>query len=842
LHNGLLFRPVLIKLAEDEYYFSYTILHIICDLWSLRIINQEFLSLYEAYSVGRSSPLPDLTLQYADFAQWERKWFSGEVYRAHLDYWKGYLNGMEHAFLLPTDRPRPPRQNFESGEEVIILPVDLQLKLKQLSRQESTTLYILLLSAFKMLMHRYTGVHDVFIGTAVAGRNQLEVEGMVGHFVNLLVRRTGFGGDPTYREALDRLGQSIKSSYAFQDMPFSKLVEELRPELDSSYTPFVQASFTLHHIQREERVEFSGVELSIWSLDTGTIPFEIIVNIVDSPVGLAVGIDYRTELFDVETILRMLGHYRTILESVERNVEGRLSDLSLLTTSEVDQLTRVWPAIAIESPEAPFVHKLVEEQADARPDAVAVVSGNTALSYAVMNRQANRIARYLREAGVRRDVVVAVDVKPSPLLAAVLLGILKTGAAYVFIDCAGGERQEGDALTLRTRILITDWDAARDLNTNWTTIRLEQIANQITLLSDVNLENQVDSGALPFVEFDDSVDPMLALGVSQEALYSQAISFRQSYQFSASDRACGWFAVAGDAPAWLLWSCLASGGSVSLADEAGSESAPELAEFIRAQSITVAWLSAGVAEDLIALHPPVDIAPLRLLLTPCPVGSCPRPASPFELPKFYNRACDQRVATGGKLSQTTDHWTPRPGPSTAIGKVLILDDYLKPAPLGVQGQIYIGEQGVAGYFDSAGQTALRFVPDPFQNKKGSRLFRTDDRACYTPDQEVMWKGKVDNRVVVSGVRVQLEDIEFVLGQYPGVQRAIVLATGRSQGDRRLTAFVAPRKGKEIDVEALEQFVRGRLPIYAVPGSILLLEALPLKSDGRVDREALGRFG
>jgi acyl carrier protein len=329
LERGPLFRTELIKLADDHYYLSYTILHVICDLWSLGLLNREVSTFYDAFLHGRPSPLPEPTLQYADFAYWEQQWLQGEVYEAHLKYWREALAGSPEALLIPTDHPRPAVQTFRSGEEVAVMPLWVQTAFKEMSRRESVTLYMALLTAYKVMLHRYTGQTDILVGTATAARNRAEIENLIGHFVNMLVRRTDLSGDPTFRELLQRVRDEITRSYPYQNMPFWKLVQELKPEIDPSHTPFFQTVFVLHHID-ESSLTFGDLDLQSWRLDIGTVPFELILSMEDTSIGFAVSIDYNADLFERETIQQMMRHFQTLLESVAANCDRRISELDLV--------------------------------------------------------------------------------------------------------------------------------------------------------------------------------------------------------------------------------------------------------------------------------------------------------------------------------------------------------------------------------------------------------------------------------------------------------------------------------------------------------------------------------
>jgi len=847
LERGPLFRTVLLKLAGDHYYFSYTILHLICDLQSLRLLNREVSTFYDAFVHGRRAPLAEPALQYADFAQWERQWLQGEVYETHLNYWRESLAGSPEVLLIPADHPRPPVQTFRSGEEVALMPLWVQTAFKEMSRRENVTLYMSLLTAYEVMLRRYTSQTDMLIGTATAGRNRVEIESLIGHFVNLLVRRTDLSGDPTFRELLHRVREEITRSYTYHNMPFWKLVEELKPEIDPSYTPFFQTVFVLHHLD-DSSLAFPDLELKFWALDIGTLPFELILSVDDSPMGLAVSIDYNADLFERETIKRMMRHFQTLLESVAGNYDRRISELDLLTGEERRQLTVDWNDTRVAFNEEQGIHQLIEEQAARQPDAPALTVGEQTLTYAELNSRANQLARYLQTLGLEIEEPVGVCLNRSPELVVALLAILKAGGAYVLLDQASTPlRRELLLQAARVRLLVTEHRLRNEFDAQGIrAICLDREAPEIAEQSEADLRSASDSECLACLTYHEgSGEKPLGAGTTHRALLNLALWHINAYQVTPGDRACVWGSPGIDSSAWALWAYLSAGARVYLPNVHASLAAPALRDWLLAQDVTLAHLPATVGEGLLAREVAWPASPpLRLLFTNGErLSRYPSASLPFETINCYSVTECGGVVVCGKVQPEADaEHAPAIGRPIANMRTYVLDEYLNPVPLGVPGRVYIGGCGLArGYLHQPAESAARFVPDPFDTEPGARLYRTDDLARLLPDGSLRLLGTIAHRLFVKGVQVQLEEVEFALGHHPDVERATVLASNDENGEPRLVAYVVPRHDEAVSVAELDRFARASLPRYATPTDYHILDALPLACDDKVDRQKLAQL-
>ena len=433
LAHGPLVRATLLRLRDEEHVLLLTMHHIISDDWTIGVFFQELTALYEAYSAGEPSPLPELPIQYADYAIWQREWLSGERLEQQLSYWKKQLSGSLPVLELPTDRPRPARQTFRGASQSLVLPKRLTEELKTLSQRERVTLFMTLLAAFQTLLSRHTGQEDILVGSPIANRNSVETEALIGFFLNTLVLRTDLSGDPTFRELLGRVREVALGAYAHQDLPFEKLVEELQPERSLSHTPLFQVLFVLRNTPRPA-MKLEGLTLSLLESDIGAAKFDLNLFMVEEAEGLKGSLEYNTDLFDASTIKRMLGHFQVLLEGIVADPEQRLSALPLLTEPERHQLLVEWNDTATDYPRQQCIHDLFESQVERTPDWIAVVFEDQQLTYSELNRRANQVAHYLRKRSVGPEVRVGICVERSIEMMVGLLGILKAGGAYVPLD------------------------------------------------------------------------------------------------------------------------------------------------------------------------------------------------------------------------------------------------------------------------------------------------------------------------------------------------------------------------------------------------------------------------
>ena len=839
LERGPLLRLVLLKLDHADWVLLLTIHHIICDGWSLGVLTRELTALYQAYAGGQPSPLPELPIQYGDFAVWQRQWLQGEVLEQQLAYWRQQLAGLPQ-LQLPTDRPHSAVPSFRGSQQELVVPQATTLALKSLSQQEGATLFMTLLAAYSVLLGRYSGQEDIVLGSPIASRTRPELEPLIGLLLNSLILRIDLAGDPTFRELLQRVRRVALDAYAHQDLPFERLVDELQPERDLSRNPLFQVTMALHHMQDSARP---------FELETRgrTAKFDLRLDFVDSNADLLGVVEYSTDLFDRETIDRMIGHLTRLLDSIVADPDKPISRLALLTEPEREQLLGAWTTTRVGFPSHECLHQLFEAQAARTPSLTAVAFEDFHLTYHELNLKANQLAHYLRELGVGPDVMVGVCMQRSLELVVGLLAVLKAGGAYVPLDPSYPPE--------RLAFMIEDCGAPVLLTQHRLSGRL--LGHKGTILS-------LDVGWLPAHPLP-AGDPPNACGpdnlayviytsgstgapkgvmVSHAAICNHMHWMQSAFPLDAGDRVLQRTPSSFDASIWEFWAPLLAGACLVMLPPADQQTAADLIQAIRHEQITV-----------------IQVVPtmLRLLLDQDEFRACVslkrvfaggEALSPDVVKAF--RSSHQAILTNlyGPTEAAIDstYWVCRVDPerpAVSIGRpvancqAFVLDRRLEPVPIGVPGELYIGGAGLArGYLKRPGLTAGRFIPNPFVPDSGARLYRTGDLARVLPDGNLEFLGRVDQQVKLHGYRIELGEIESVLSEHPAVHSAAAVVREVGPGDRRLVAYVAPHDAPGPSVTELRLFLQQRLPAYMIPSTFVVLESLPLTPSGKVDRRAL----
>jgi amino acid adenylation domain-containing protein len=841
LVRGPLIRTTLLQTGNEEYLFLLTLHHIVADGWSMNVLFEELSTLYVAFSQQEASPLPELTIQYADFAIWQREWLQGAVLEKELAYWKNKLGDLP-TLRLPTDRPRPPARlaTFLGAHQTWTLPRRLTATLRALSHREGVTLFMTLLAAFKALLCRYSGQEDIVVGSPIANRNRAETEALIGFFVNTLVLRTDLSGDPTFRELLRRVREVALEAYSHQDLPFEKLVEELHPERDLS-NPLFQASFQLFRSPTteaqtpESNDDGASSTGSEWiEVERGTANIDLALDFVEGDKEIVGSVEYSTDLFDDETITRMEAHFRTLLEGVVANPDHRVSELPLLTEAEQHQLLVEWNDTAADYPRDKCMHQLFEEVAHWSPDAVAVIQGGAQLTYDQLNRQSNRLALYLQTIGVGPEVLVGIYMERSLEMTVALLGILKAGGAYVPIDPSiPGERLKFILEDCRTPVVLTQQRLLSDVaaQEGLTVLCLDSGWESLEQQSDENLAGGLTPDTLAYVIYTSgSTGRPKGVLIPHRALVNHAVAVAERYAIEPSDRVLQFASLAFDVAAEELFPFWISGAAAVLRPEAPSISFDELLRLMKEQRLTVLNLPASYWHEWVSYLASTGAQlpeELRLLI----VGNEKVLTDRFsQWRELVGNGVQFRNAYGPtEATITTTIYEPPPGEelgawsSVPIGrpianaKVYLLDEHLRPVPVGIRGELCIGGAGLArGYLNSSCVTEDRFVPNPFSREPCARLFRTGDLAVFHPDGNLELLGRADDQVKVRGYRIELGEIEAMLIQHSAVREACVLANEAAPGDNRLVAYLVPARNKpELWPSLGEHFVYDELLYYAM---------------------------
>ncbi|GAB4213801.1 MAG: hypothetical protein OHK0022_51400 [Roseiflexaceae bacterium] len=870
LGHGSLIRAELIQLGEHEHVFLLNIHHIVFDAWSVGLFLRELTVLYDAFVHDQPSPLPEPVIQYPDFAIWQREWLQGEVLQEQLNYWRRQLGGSLPILELPGDRPRPAVLTYKGTLAYHTFPQALSEKLVALSQEENATLFMTTLAAFQTLLYRYTGEEDIITGSLIANRDFVDIEGLMGFFVNTLLLRTDQSGNPTFRDFLRRVREMMLEAYAHQNVPFEQLVDELKPVRDTSHTPLFQVMFILQNAPVPARAQHD-LQVEFLRIDNGTSKFDLTLSLTESPDGLRAVAEYKTDLFDAATIKRMLGHYEALLEGIVENPDRRLSDLPLLTEAERQQL------LAANQGSVPFsqdacIHQLFEAQAARTPEATALEWEGQRLSYGELNERANQLAHHLRTLGVRPEDRVGLSVERSFDMVVGLLGVLKAGAGYLPLDPTyPTERLQFMVEDAQVRVLLTrepgttPWfnGTTVDLAAGWPLIAQQPASNPTLAIGPEQLAYVIYTSG--------SVGLPKGVLIEHRSLVNYTEAARAAYGISAGDRVLQFASISFDASAEEIYTALTSGATLVLRNDQMIETVETFLRTCANWQISVLslptafWheLVARLAADALALPETLRLLiiggeralPERVALWQQHVGARVRLLNTYGPTEATVVATVYEVPPAPAASEQHEVPIGRPLPNLTA---YVLDRYLSPVPVGVPGELCIGGAGLArGYLGRPELTAERFVPfgegaggwglgtgesfdspSPQPLAPSPRIYRTGDLVRLRPDGMIEFLGRVDHQVKIRGFRIELGEVEAALRQSPLIAEAVVTAREDVPGDKRLVAYIVPQAGQTPTTSELRSELRTRLPDYMLPTAYVPLERLPLTTSGKVNLRAL----
>ncbi|UXE58892.1 MAG: non-ribosomal peptide synthase/polyketide synthase [Woronichinia naegeliana WA131] len=857
LANDPLIRATLLKLSDTEHFLLICLHHIVSDGWSMGVFIQELTTLYNAYTKGLEPHLPELPIQYADFAIWQREYLQGEIRQNQLNYWQKQLAAAPALLHLPTDRPRPPEQRFEGDRINGILSPELSQGLNRLSREQGVTLFMTLLTAFKVLLYRYTGQTDILVGTPIANRTRSELAGLIGFFVNTLVLRTDLAGNPSFSEALKQVRKTATDAYDHQDLPFEMLVEALQPERNMGYTPLFQVMFGLDNEVLNE-MDLEGIKATPQPLEFKKTKFDLSLFIRVKEAGMTADWEYNTDLFNGETIERMNGHFLTLLEGIIANPSERISQLPLLTKSEQQQLLIDGHNTEVDYPVDKCIHQLFEEQVERTPNAVAVVFENQQLTYSELNCRANQLAHYLQKLGVKADTLVGICVERSLEMMVGLLGILKAGGAYVPLDPEYPQERLSFMLEdSQVEVLLTQNKLVKLLAQNQEYIVcLDSDWQNISQADENNLNITVTPNNLAYVIYTSgSTGQPKGVYCNHLGVVNLYTDFQTKKPLCVGDRCSLWTSLNFDVSVYEVFSALLSGATLHITPEFIRSDAFKFINWLYSEQISSAYIPPFMLNNFSDyLEQAVNHISLRRLL----VGV--EPINEKLLISISQRISGLQIINGYGPTETTicstlySIKTERiSNGNTPIGKpvqntkIYLLDNQMQPVPIGVQGELHIGGAGLArGYLNRPQLNAEKFIPNPFDKAKGSKLYKTGDLCRYLPDGNIEYLGRIDNQVKIRGFRIELGEIETVLSQHSTVKTAIVIAREDETEQKRLVAYIVPQaegisaqqEQSLLAVNELRQFLKTQLPEYMIPSAFVILESLPLTPNGKVDRRAL----
>ena len=848
LETGPLLRAALVRLSEGEHVLLLVTHHLVSDEWSLGVLLRELAALYEARLANRRAvALPELPLQLADYAMWEHELTQGDELAGQLEYWRGALEGAPASLDLPADRPRTHAGAHDPATRLLTLDANIVERLRELGRREGVTLFMTLLAALDLLLYRYTGQEDFVVGTRLAGRTRSETEGLIGPLANMLPLRARLSDDMTFRELLRGVRETTLAAYARQDVPFVKLVEALEPEHDLSRHPIFQVALNVENLRTGALARFGAAEVT--SLDISRPPSGLDLEFTFRESGdrldlLAV---YDRATFDDGTLERLLGHYRVILESVSHDPDRRLGDIEVLTEEERERILFEWNRAARDYPRDRLLHELFEEQAARTPEAPAVwTAEDEVLTYAELDERASRLAGRLRGMGVGPETLVGVLLERSADAVVAMLAALKAGGAFLHLDPSLPHERLAYMLEDARPSGVLTHGRLRDLVP-------ESGAVVVLLDSPPDGEGGValphgagaahPDNAAYVIYTSGSTGRPKGVTVPHVAVVGRLLCAQAELECSAEDSVLHAAPPGSGSALREIFLALRSGARLVVPRADVLHDASRLRRFVAEQGVTVLDLTPTALRELLLVVPGREEGGPRVVVSS---GE----ALPPELTRLFSEQCGGRLHNFYGTAETATHAASRPcEPAHAeagrvpVGRpagnthMYILERHLRPVPIGVAGELYIGGHAAArGYLHRPALTAERFGPDPFSGEPGARLYRTGDLARFRPDGEIELLGRSDRQLKVRGFRVELGEVEAALTRHPSVREAVVVAREAVAGETRLVAYVVGED--EFDEGELRASLAERLPHYMLPSAIVRLDSLPLTREGRVDRRAL----
>jgi amino acid adenylation domain-containing protein len=870
LENAPLIRCNLLQISARKYVLLLTMHHIVSDGWSMGIFISELSSLYPAFCAGAASPLPELPLQYADFAVWQKQWLTGVVLETQLNYWRSQLQGSPELLQLPTDRPRPVVQTYDGRTQSFELNQDLTQKLQSLSSESGTTLFMTLLATFATLLYRYSGQSDILVGSPIANRNHREIEPLIGFFVNTLVLRTNFADNPSFENLLLQVRETTLQAYEHQDVPFEQVVEALQPQRSLSHSPLFQVMFVLQNIPITE-FELPGVTLTQLDGDSTIAKFDLTLSMSQTDQGLVGSWEYNTGLFDGSTIERMTAHFQNLLSAIVENPATTVGELPLLSAAERHQLLVEWNDTAAEYPTEKCIHQLFEEQVEKTPDAVAVVFEDQQLTYRELNQRANQLAHHLQTLGVRPEVLVGICVERSLEMVVGLLGILKAGGAYVPLDPHYPQERldymlaDSGVEVLLTQQLFVERLPKHNaqlvlLDTDWQLICQSPPNNPITEIQATNLAYVIYTSG--------STGQPKGVAMNQLPLCNLIWWHLEHTTISGGAKTLQFAPLSFDVSFQEIFSTWCSGGTLFLITEELRRDAVALLRLLEEKTVErlflpfvglqqLAEVTAG-SKSVISNLREIITAGEQLQITPA-ISNWLSQLTSCTLHNHYGPS-ESHVVTTFNLTNPVDSWPLLPpiGRPIVNTQIYILDNNLQPVPIGVSGELHIGGVALArGYFNRPDLTQEKFISNPFtshssrrveeqrgiigetqgQSFHSERLYKTGDLARYLPDGNIEYIGRIDNQVKIRGFRIELAEIETVLNTHSQIKQAVVIATEQIPGNKRLVAYVVA-SDKSLTINQQRDFLKQKLPGYMIPSAFITLDTLPLTPNGKIDKKAL----
>ena len=851
LSRDLMMRVTLLQHSPTDHTLIMVKHHIASDAWSAGLFNRELATLYNAYVSKETAMLPPLSIQYADYAIWQRRCLAEGGLAQQIAYWQQKLANSPPQLALPADRPRPTMPSYRGAEQIVLFSSHLRDAVKALARQAEATPFMVLVAAFQLLLGRLSGQKDVLLGTPVAGRTRTETENLIGFFLNNLVLRTDLSGNPSFLALLRQVRQMALAAYANQDVPFEKVVEELHLERDMSRQPLFQVMFIMQN-GSPPTLELDGLTLERWPSHNGTSPYDMTVAVTELPQGFRVNVEYATDLFDGQKIARWIGHYENLLKTVTSNAQQPIDQICLLTAEELARQHQ-WNSTDKTFPMDRSLVQLFASQTEQTPDRVAFLCGAEQLTYAELHRQSNQVAHYLRAQGVEVETTVGICLHRSLPMVVGLLGILKAGAAWLPLDPAyPAERLAFMLADAEVEVILTQRSLTATLPSSHLqkAICLDDLATELAHFPDTDLAIPILPDSLAYLIYTSgSTGRPKGVAVPHRQILNRLHWMWTDYPFAPDEVGCQKTALSFVDAIWEIFGPLLQGiPTVILPDDVVKEP-QRMVEALARHAVTRLWFVPTFLRLLLETVPDLQakLPKLNFWVTSGePIG--------WELYEAFKTRLHR--AEMYNLYGTSEVWdvtwyVPDAAhshlPFMPIGKpianmqTLILDDAGQPAPVGVVGELCVGGVGLAlGYLNRPGLTAEKFIPHPMSDEPGARLYRTGDLACFLPNGQIAFIGRQDHQVKIRGYRVECGEVEAALLRLPGVQNCAVVTQEQpcSPGEQQLVAFVEPEMSVTLDTATLRQQLRVSLPEFMIPTLFQHLTSLPLTPSGKINRRSL----
>ncbi|MEO6720285.1 MAG: amino acid adenylation domain-containing protein, partial [Ferruginibacter sp.] len=835
-------RAAIVKVGDEENVLAVTMHHIASDGWSTSVLVKEVVELYQSYLQHRAPQLTPLPVQYADFAIWQRTYLQGDELEKKLNYWKDKLQDTA-PLQLPSDYTRPAIQSSRGAVSNFRLDKEIYMQLQLLGQQQSATPFMVLLAAFKVLLHHYSGQKDICVGTAIAGRQQQEVEELIGFFINTLALRSSVNATDTFNDLLVQVKTTTMEAYDHQEVPFEKVVDAVVKERNMSRSPLFQVMFALQNTPAVPELLLGEVRLSREPFPQETTKFDLSVVLTETEKGLQGSFQYCTDLYSYQTIARMMGHFTNLIKTIIADPAQKIGELAILTSDEEQQVLTEFNKPIDEHAGEKTVIDLFEEQALRAPEAMALVYGEQKMDYKELHERSNQLAHYLIEKGVGKETLVPVCMHRSAEILVAMLGILKAGGAYVPIDPVyPAERIKYMLEDTGAKIILSQKNIQIPVLETLEIIRVDEDWASISQQPATGINSKAEPNQLVYVIYTSgSTGQPKGVMIEHRNLTNLINWHNEEFKVTASSRATSMAGVGFDAFGWEVWPYLAAGAPLYIVDDNKRLSVSQILSIFTGNGITHSFISTAVVQEFVNASRHKKLS-LEYLLT----GGDKLSVSSLEGISYafvnnYGPTENTVVATNYHLTSKDEHKIPLIGKPILNTVIYILNECNKLMPAGVSGEICIGGAGLArGYWNREALTAEKFITNPFSEAKNSKIYKTGDLGRWLQNGDIEYLGRIDDQVKIRGYRIELGEIEMVLQKSGLVKQGVVLATQDKKENKNLVGYIVKNEG--FNKQVLIEYLKERLPAYMIPSLWVEMEDFPLTPNGKIDKKKLPPAG